>query len=156
MQEIKEYGEVEETFKSEVGEHSWEEAAQKYPNFASEAKLSRFSGKLEGPTLLAFQQYCRSVIASTTRSQQNTTTHLISKVVHGQTFQCHHIRECPDNVTFRTVSEALPTITGLTLIMCRFAGEPSTKDKGDHAVVLNYWIKMQYQRVCRFQEMGLP
>ena len=118
---------LKEAFKNEVGEHSWEEAAHKYPNFASEAKLSRFSGKLEGPTLTAFQQYCRSAIASSTGDQQNTTTHLLSKAVDGQMFQCHHIRECPNNVIFGTVSEALPTITGLTLIMCRFAGEPSTK-----------------------------
>ena len=128
---------LKEAFKSEVGEHSWEEAAEKYPEFASEAKLSKFSGKLEGPTLLAFQQYCRSAIASTTRSQQSTTTHLISKEVQGQTFQCHHIRECSHNVTFGTVSGALPTITGLTLIMCRFTGEPSTKVKGI-ILVLNY------------------
>ena len=46
---------LKEAFKSEVDEHSWEEAAEKYPEFASEAKLSKFSGKLEGPTLLAFQ-----------------------------------------------------------------------------------------------------
>ena len=47
---------LKEAFKREVGEYSWEEAAEKYPEFASEAKLSSFSGKLEGPTLwlLAF------------------------------------------------------------------------------------------------------
>ena len=47
---------LKEAFKREVGEYSWEEAAEKYPEFASEANLSSFSGKLEGPTLwlLAF------------------------------------------------------------------------------------------------------
>ena len=40
---------LKEAFKNEVGEHTWEEAAQKYPDFATESRLVRFSGKLEGP-----------------------------------------------------------------------------------------------------------
>ena len=106
---LKSMAKLKEAFKTEVGEHSWEEAAQKYPDFASEAKLARFSGKLEGPTLLAFQQYCRSAISSASfRSQQNTSTQLLSKKVEGQTFQCHHIK-------------------GLSLIMCRFTGQPNAE-----------------------------
>ena len=54
---MKSLAKLKEAFKTEVGEHSWEEAVDKYPDYATEENLTRFSKarKLEGPTLLAFQ-----------------------------------------------------------------------------------------------------
>ena len=120
---------LKEAFKNEVGEHTWEEAAQKYPDFATESRLVRFSGKLEGPTLLAFQQYCRSAISSTSssRSERNTSTQILSKEIEGQLFQCHQIKETPESLTYGTVCEALHGISGLSLVICRFTGQPTTE-----------------------------
>ena len=121
---------LKEAFKNEVGEHTWEEAAQKYPDFATESRLVRFSGKLEGPTLLAFQQYCRSAISSSSssRSERNTTsTQILSKEIEGQLFQCHQIKETPESLTYGTVCEALHGISGLSLVICRFNGQSTTE-----------------------------
>ena len=119
---------LKEAFKTEVGVHSWEEAAQKYPDFASEASLARFSGKLEGPTLLAFQHYCRSAISSASSSRsQHTSTQLLSKTIDGQNFQCHHIKTTPESLTYENVSEVLHSISGLSLVMCKFAGRSNSK-----------------------------
>ena len=63
---MKSLAKLKEAFKTEVGEHSWEEVVDKYPDYATEENLTRFSKvrKLEGPTLLAFQQFCRAAISS--------------------------------------------------------------------------------------------
>ena len=66
---------LKEAFKNEVGEHTW-------PDFATESRLVRFSGKLEGPTLLAFQ--CISP-GSTLRSREVPHKH----------FHTLNSQECP-------------------------------------------------------------
>lgn len=126
---MKSMARLKEAFKNEVGEQSWEEAERKYPDFASENSLVRFSGKLEGHTLLAFQQYCRAAISTTTSgsSLQTTSTQILSKEIEGQTFQCHQIKVTPENLTYGTVSEAIHGISGLSLVMCRFAGQPTAE-----------------------------
>ena len=110
--------------------HSWEDATQKYSDSASdsETSLARFSGKLEGPTLLAFQQYCRSAISSASSFRsQHTNTQLLFKTVDVQNFQCHHIKTAPESLTYGNISEALHGISGLSLVMCRFAGRANSE-----------------------------
>ena len=121
---MKSLANLKEAFKTEVGEHSWEEAVDKYPDYATEGNLTRFSKarKLEGPTLLAFQQFCRAAISSISQQQINTSSQLLSKVVDGQTFQCTHIKTAPERLTYGVVTETLPGIPGLSLVMCVFAG----------------------------------
>ena len=43
---------LKEAFKNDVGEHTWEEAAQKYPDFATESKISTFQWKAGGSDIV--------------------------------------------------------------------------------------------------------
>ena len=125
---LKKMKKLKESFTSEVGASSWEEAASKYPSFATEQNLERYlsSSKLSGPVLAAFQQFCRRAITSqvpvTLGSSSQSMLQVLTQTMEGKEYHSIHIKLPPADLTYGDMAAILPQNPGFPLILGSFCG----------------------------------
>lgn len=123
---VKRLQKLKQSFASEVGEESWEEAMNKYPRYATEAALERFlaAPKLAGSILSAFQQYCSRAIRTATTAPPEGCQSLqgVELSINGSTYFGTHLALSPEDITYQGIATFLPQCSGFPLVIMRLAG----------------------------------
>lgn len=112
---------LKQIFTNEVGLSNWQEAVESYPSYATEVGLERFttSNSLSGPSLEAFENYCRKAVLSCQESSRGTT---LVEIAHNDVYSALQMTICPEQLSYQGVVSQLPAgFNGFSVCVTHFS-----------------------------------